>query len=241
MDQSERLNTLIKHLGIDGKRLAEALSLTGSAISDWRSGKAPIRKPNCLALQALYGVSWSWLFDGEGPMWVSEAGGTGDAQDLVMIPHLEGDVEFAQSGEVTLPTNPRAFTPFARGFIKEMLLGCEAGSLSDLFIFECIGDAMRPTVHPGDMVLVNSALSIRTKPKRGAMFLVRKEPEGMDVRLKRVRVDGVNGKLCLASDSPGFAPIEVEIDGLPIQSLVLGRVCWIGRSVIVDERIDTNW
>lgn len=75
MNPPDRLNDAMKSLGIDGKTMARGLGVTGASVSEWRSGKSPIKQPTAMALQLLYGVSWKWLMEGEGPMWVPTASG----------------------------------------------------------------------------------------------------------------------------------------------------------------------
>lgn len=241
MTQSERLNILIDELKIDGKRLAEALSLTGSAISDWRSGKASLRKTNCLALQALYGVSWRWLLDGDGPMWAASAEGRqGQPGDLIYVPRIQGAASCGPGGDIMDPGAAAPRTPFELSLLQEILHECGAGIITDLYLVESTGESMRPTIIPGDQILINAALPLRLNPKRGGLFLVRMDPLSGDGRIKRIGPNA-NGHLLLASDAPGFASIEVDVNGVPIQSLVLGRVCWIARTVVRSEQADRNW
>ena len=240
MQPNERLNLLASELNLDGRRLAEALGVSGASISDWKSGKQPLRKTVCLALQALYGVSWRWLLEGEGAMWAFQPLGQDSQGELSYVPHLQGAASCGPGGEIMDPGAAAPRSPFDRSFLQDILKECGSGSTSDLYIVESTGESMRPTLHPGDQVLINAALPLRLKPKRGGLFLVRMDPMSADARIKRVRLSS-DGRLCLTSDAPGFSPVEVELDGIPLQSLLLGRVCWASRWVMKDERPDHNW
>jgi len=70
MNAKERIKRFRSEIDLTTRALGEVLGVSASVISDWESGKAPVRKPNAMALQLLYGVSWKWLMEGEGPMWV---------------------------------------------------------------------------------------------------------------------------------------------------------------------------
>ncbi len=88
-------------------------------------------------------------------------------------------------------------------------------------------------------MLINTALELRVEPERDALYLVRTDPTSVDARIKRVHVK--DDRICFASDASGFKTIAINVDGIPIQRLILGRVCWIARSVVKDERPERNW
>jgi len=83
------------------------------------------------------------------------------------------------------------------------------------------GDSMAPTIHDGDMMLVDER--DRRADARGAVSVIR-----LDGALMVKRVARADGLLTIASDNPDFAPIPPrplgEVD-------ILGRVVWLSRAL----------
>lgn len=211
------------------RALAEALGVTSSIVSDWESGKSEIRKPNAMALELLYGLSWVWLLDGQGQMWVRPQGSNG-ARAIQEVPLLDGLPSCGPSGEIHELGPSAESIPFSAAFLQEMLHQCGAGTLANLFAARIQGDSMSPTILAGDTVVVNTALALRVEPRKGALHMVRRAPGSMEARVKRLFFDG--SALTLHSDNRTYPPVTIPIDGVPIQDLVIGRVCWYGRSVV---------
>jgi len=241
VEAHERLTLLIGELNLDGKRLAESLGVSGASISDWKSGKQPIKKAICLALQALYGISWTWILDGTGPKWAFRPSGNDHSDQLVFIPRIDPARGFGPSGIVIPPDKASPGTPFQRSLLQAILMECGAGTVSDLFIVDCEGDAMRPTIQEGDLVLINTAMQLRRSPKSQAMFLVRNNSLGGATRIKRVLDFEESRFIRLTVDSPGYLPLDLETEDTPTPCLVLGRVCWISRNVLKSEHPSKNW
>ena len=79
MEPSERIKALRTEKDLSTRALADSLGVAASVVSNWETGLSGIRKPNAMALQLLYGVSWQWLMTGEGPMWVAPSSPPGTA------------------------------------------------------------------------------------------------------------------------------------------------------------------
>lgn len=86
------------------------------------------------------------------------------------------------------------------------------------------GDSMTPTIHHGDMLLINRAV---TTPRDGQIYVIR---SGDQLWVKRVQ--GIPGGIRLISDNKKiYAPIELMFeDNLNFE--VLGQVVFIGHDLI---------
>lgn len=236
----ERLKIARISLGLSMEAFGAGVGKSRPTISLIEGNKHNLAQDTAQALELVYGTSWRWLLTGEGEMFVRRSTGANEATDVVFRPLVVGAATCGPGGEIADPGPGAATFPFRESFLQDLLQESGAGAPGDLYVVECCGESMRPTVHPGDMALINTSLELRMHPKRCALYLVRPDPASSDARIKRIRLDG-NGQLWFLSDAPGFSPVSVDINGLPLQSLILGRVCWIGRSVVKDERLDRNW
>ncbi len=241
-DQSlaERFRALRLALSKSQSAFGEPIGVSYAAVSRWEKDDALPPDMAAIALEHVYGVSSKWLLTGEGPMWIPKPAPTEGSAELLSRPLIAGAASCGPGGEIADPGPTALRMPFRKDFLLELLQESGAGSTEDLYVVECSGESMRPTVHPGDMALINTSLELRLQPKRNALYLVRPDPASAEGRIKRVRIDA-NGQLCFLSDAPGFTPIAVDLDSLPMQSLILGRVCWVARSVVKDERPERNW
>lgn len=89
---------------------------------------------------------------------------------------------------------------------------------------------MLPTIRPGALVMVDRGPGCRgwTECEDGKIYLCRPAEEGVTV--KRVFRGGDHSRaLVLWSDNPAFKPIVVDLKGKSLQSILLGRVRWIGQ------------
>lgn len=237
MKAADRLKQFRTENKLTMRTLAEALGVTSSIVSDWESGKSEVRKPNALAIQAIYGYRWEWLMTGEGPKRL--AGGI--PRNVLEIPILDGLPSCGPSGEIH-ELGPNTDThPFSASFIQEVLRQCGAGSVATLFAAHVQGDSMAPTIQTGDMVLVNTALPLRIEPRRGALHLVRRTPGSSEARVKRVFLYPDGSYLTLNSDNRSFPPLTIPMDGVPLQDLIIGRVCWYGCTPLNQVPTPEDW
>lgn len=86
------------------------------------------------------------------------------------------------------------------------------------------GDSMTPTIHHGDMLLINRAM---TMPRDGQIYVIR---SGDQLWVKRVQ--GIPGGIRLISDNKEiYAPIELMFDD-SANFEVMGQVVFIGHDLI---------
>lgn len=97
-------------------------------------------------------------------------------------------------------------------------LGISPGNAAML---PAMGDSMTPTIHDGDMMLVDER--DRRVGTSGAVFVIR-----LDGTLMVKRVARSDGLLAITSDNPDYAPIPPRA---PVEVDVLGRVVWLSRTL----------
>lgn len=203
------------------------LDLSRASVSYWEAGKTDIPKATAMAIEMIYGIASTWLLSGEGPMWAEQARPT--PASAILVPIIEGTPSCGPGGEVQDPGPDTERYPFSPAFIQEVLRQCGSGTVSNLFLAQVAGDSMRPTILSGDLVLVNNDLELRTKPRKAALYLVRRDPNSLEARVKRVFLAPDGNCITLDSDNAAYEKITVPIDGLRLQDLILGKVCWYGR------------
>jgi len=64
---SSRFAEIRKDQGLTLREISDELGIANTVYLYWETGKNRPRKPNALALQALYGYRWEWVMTGEGP------------------------------------------------------------------------------------------------------------------------------------------------------------------------------
>ncbi|WP_372342160.1 helix-turn-helix transcriptional regulator [Geothrix sp. PMB-07] len=223
-----RLRHVRAATGLQQEDFGLRIGVSKAAISRWETGSAEVTPLAAMAIEYVYGIRFAWLMLGEEPM-QAQLQNTGSGSAL-MLPVLDGLPSCGPSGEIhdLAPNADRQ--PFRRGLIQEVLRQCGAGSESTLFAARVQGDSMSPTIQPGDMVLVNTALPLRVEPRKGALHLVRTTPDTQEARIKRVHISPDGRYMNLISENEAAYPLEpVPLDGVPVQDLVIGRVCWYER------------
>jgi phage repressor protein C with HTH and peptisase S24 domain len=136
-------------------------------------------------------------------------------RDYVLIPYVSAKAcgPDATAGAETAAGDALAFeTGFARA------LG--SGRLGALSAIRVEGDAMVPTLLPGDQILVDADDSA---PLRDGIYVLRLDDA---FAVKRISVNPATRRLTLKADNPIYAAFE-DCDPAALQ--VLGRVVWIGR------------
>ncbi len=107
-------------------------------------------------------------------------------------------------------------------FDRQFLLSVSGGAPDDLCCFEVEGDAMVPTLRPGDQVLVRP---LGKGQVHDGLHLLRLSGHHFVRRLAQNPVTGRIGILC---DNPGYPAIS---DQKPERLDIVGRIVWLGRRI----------
>ncbi len=70
---SSRFVEIRKDQGLTLREISDELGIANTVYLYWETGKIGPRKPNALAIQALYGYRWEWVMTGEEPKRVEGA------------------------------------------------------------------------------------------------------------------------------------------------------------------------
>jgi len=248
----ERIHKRRKELGLTQQALADLVGVSKGTISQWESGDYSPGGQNLLNLAKSLAVSPDWLISGKeltksigldpegvgmkaaalSQMMTGEprqpypktpeqpaTGAPAFSDEYALIPVY--DVKAAAGHGATVQTEDVVDTlVFKREWIHQTL----HANPNDLYLIAVQGESMTPTLHPGDMILVDR----RTESTIGAdgVYVLRM---GDSLLVKRVqRLPGRT--LRISSDNPAYQSFELPLDSANDDDLaIIGRVVWAGR------------
>ena len=194
-------------------KYARQCEISESLLRKYLAGRALPGTDKLIRLAQGSNASLDWLVSGRGTReralaeQVTAFSGAGD-QPMVYPPHLNPPDRGTDQ-------DSRAVTfGFHAGWVKRAL-GCDP---DDLAVFTVGGDAMAPSLHEGDLVLVDTRNSSHTDD---TLYLIRRQGHMVVKRVQRQ----LNGDLLVRSDNAAYADERVTaaaIGGLEI----IGRVVW---------------
>lgn len=213
----ERLRTLRKSLDLSGQALANALGVTKTAVSYWESGRTELPKVTCLAISQLFGVSADWLFRGEGPQWLDR----GATSPLVPVQPWEG----APTEGGALPV--LGLEPH---LVSRLIAESGGGMPEDLRGLQVCDPLMAELLGTDAILVINTSLEARRLVQDHALYVL--GGGNQHVRIRRLaRIPG-SQDLLAGTATMNQVPERLEMPEGGVPSLVLGRVCWMGKSLI---------
>ena len=222
-----RLRSFRMERGLSGQALADALDATKSTISYWEASKTALPWTACLALQAVYGVSASWLSKGQGPMWIvpgkRKARATNDVRHIAF---LDENLGFGPKGE---PIEPHPDTPtldIPTALLLEVV-GDTPPEPGSLYLWRVCEDDMAPLLPRGTWALVDVSPPARDVQVENAVYLIRLG-HGRTPCLRRLATEPISGDLMIAADAPGRVPLRTSQAARKKECTVLGRAIWAG-------------
>jgi phage repressor protein C with HTH and peptisase S24 domain len=212
--------------------LADMLGIRGATVTGAKQrGFFPLSWAYRIAKH--YNINLDWLLFGrESASRVSEAQAPyvpDDVDEYVLVPLLEGRVTAGPDGGIVYE-QPDDWSPFKNRWINKKI-GHSPEHHQALMLVRVQGDSMAPTIHPGEIVLVDTWEAERINIRDGKIYLVRM-PDGA-ITIKRIilRHKERPAILCL-SDNTAYEPFEFEVN--PQRGLkyyILGRIRWISQEV----------
>jgi len=199
---SVRIRELATFVG-GPKQLSQRSGLSRAVIGKYLSGKSDPSRERLVKLADAAGISIRWLATGEGEM-------SRNDDSFIFMPRSEigSDRMSVVSDQVV------DYVAFKTEWIRETLRA-DPGRLA---LIEARGDAMAPTIHSGDLVLIE--MSTQSFGPEGVYAIIR--PDGLAVKRLVRRLDGM---IEVRSDNP-LHGYEVASPGA---FNVMGRVLWFGR------------
>jgi len=194
--------------GMNQSELARALQVKPQAVQKWESGGSP-RNARLTEIAQALGVSVAYLVgDGDRELAAPSDGPCFDvpmlANDASMGPGADDHAEDVLTGVIRLTDH----------FVREFVRPSRPESLRFIHAY---GDSMAPTLHSGDVLLVDTGAKdididgIYVLRAHGRLFV------------KRVR-QRLDGKFEISSDNPAHKTVEV-LNG-DSEVTVVGRVLW---------------
>lgn len=220
MSLAKRIAARMKELGVSQAGLARMVGVSQPTINEIVSGKTQ-RSKHLRAIASSLETTEAWLL-GEtddasaGAITALDKNEMAERLGLALIPEM--DMGFAMGAGTFVEVFER--TGF-RAFDREWIRSITEGNLEKLFVARGDGDSMEPTMHDGDVVLIDCAQDrINRADRIWAMIY-----GGLGV-IKRVR-RMPDGTLELMSDNARVPPIRATAGDVHI----VGRVVWIGRRI----------
>lgn len=238
-----RLKTARKALGKTQDEFGAPMGYAKAVVSNWEKGKTEITVSLAQSIQVNWGISWPWLVKGEGSPWVTKAAPAPEPREIEALtrPEIDETSIQAASEKVHEPAPHAPRHTLDRNLARDLLRGSGGGSEEDLYFFRCRDESMEPTILSQERVLINTALEGRGYPRNNGIYLVRQSPQDNDVRLRRIRLAKDDQLLLLLPDNRFYMPTVLELAGISLDQVVLGCVCWVGRSLLASNDIECVW
>jgi len=225
-----RLETILRHWP-SADRLARAMGVSPSAFRKWLRGEAEPSRERLIALADAAQVSIGWLARGEGPEPAfagpqrmpgrGRSGATDTGAELVRFLLLPKRPEAAAAG-AGAPAPPD-FTSEYIAFRHDWIRSRFGIDPADLILETALGESMQPTIHNGDLLLVDT--TDRAFNNFGIYVL-----EVLGERLVKRVQRKLDGSLLLISDNETYQPDQVP-PALAKDVTVVGRVVWGGGAI----------
>ncbi len=206
--------------------LAKVLGIRQSSISDAKR-RGSIPPEWYLTLFDKFGLNPDWLKKGLGPMYLRTEMGYTPSDDSLTAQLAEEGSRYGGviAHSVAVPvysceTDPEddADTPALKA--ESMISLPQHFARSEYKVFAVNSTAMEPTVRRNAYVGVDCAAR---HPVSGELFAVCSAHEGIIIR--RLYVDGDNGRILLRADAAGHPEAYLAIEHAG--SKILGRVAWV--------------
>ena len=216
---AERLRARARQLGMNAREVAEQARVNRSFVYDIMRGRS--EHPNLEKLDKVaraIKVDRDWLLKGKGQVEGDEPE-IAETDGFIAVPSVE--ITASMGGGQILSDEVEDGEPyhFKNSWITRRLRADPA----NLRIMHVEGDSMMPTLHDGDVVLVDLARALPTPPGIFVLF------DGMGLVAKRLEhiPNSDPPRVRVISDNTFYTPYERIADEIKI----IGRIRWFGREI----------
>jgi phage repressor protein C with HTH and peptisase S24 domain len=217
---ADRLRARARQLGLNAKEVAEKARVNRSFVYDIMRGRS--ERPNLEKLDkvaAAIGVDRSWLLQGRGMVDGEEPTIVDETEAFMAIPSVEVTASMGGGRFVADEVENGEPYHFKSSWITHSLRTNPA----NLRMMHVEGDSMMPTLHDGDVVLVDLGRTLPTPPGIFVLF------DGMGLVAKRLEhiPNSDPPRVRIISDNTFYSPYERTAEEIRI----IGRVRWFGREM----------
>lgn len=208
----QQLKLHMQRQQLNSAELAKRSDVKTSFIYDVLSGKSANPSPVKLArLADVLGISLSRLVSG------NEHVGVVATDDFTAIPRIT--LRMVDGKNMTVREEKAEPYYFRSLWINERL----AASVDDLRMLSVQGDSMQPTLHHGDLIMINMA---KTTPSPPGIFVLY---DGAGLVIKRLEYlpHSAPARIRIISDNPLYSSYE----RLPEEMYIIGRAVWFAREM----------
>lgn len=156
----------------------------------------------------VYGVDMAWLITGK----------RAERPGYSLLPRYDISASAGPGSFLDLEPEPEVIAVDVEWLRQELRVSPEQVSMIDVR-----GDSMEPTIHDGDVILVNS----RVEQIRDGIYVLRFDGLLMVKRLQRQPGSWVR----VTSDNSAYEPFSVNLQDESTDFAVLGKVIWVGRKL----------
>lgn len=227
----DRLSEAMRRARMTQRALAKAVGVEESQVSRWARETVP-RGPTIAKIAAALAVSPEWLFGSARPPErpPSPTKGTEAWHELPKV-------AFTAAGDPVhdLPDSTTWYA-FHRSWVERRAKGASEDAQRLVVVQvekKSLGESMLPGIRPGAILVVDRGPGgegvAESAFRPGGLYLVRVD-DGLTV--KRAFVSEANQILTLISDNPDqvrHPPMPVPLRGVRLQSLLVGKIVWIGQ------------
>lgn len=227
-----RIKEAQKAAGITQEKAARELNIALPTLNKYIKGH---RVPDAILLShmaKLFKCDPAWLLTGEGDMTIAGANvsrqlkgvrqtpkpfndKTTPPDGFILVPHY--DVEAAAgAGTVIHSEQVVDSLAFRAQWIKELGLTPDA-----LALISTRGDSMEPTLHPGDLLLIDLSSAAVCED---AIYAIQNDGSLVVKRVQKM----FDGSMLIKSDNPAYREQVIEKERLETVRII-GRVVWAGR------------
>jgi phage repressor protein C with HTH and peptisase S24 domain len=216
---ADRLRARCEQLSLNAGQVAELAGINRSFVYDIMRGRS--EHPNLERLDRVaqvLKVERRWLLHGLGEVEGDSPIIEDPDQAFVAIPSVEVSASMGGGSVVDEEQEGKPYH-FQRSWIRYKLRAKPA----DLRIMHVEGDSMMPTLHHGDIVLVDLARRAPTPP---GIFVLH---DGMGLVAKRLDhiPNSEPPRVRIISDNPLYSPYE----GTAEEVNIIGRIRWFAREI----------
>ncbi len=231
-------------------RFARALSITPQHLNDWLSGRSKPGSEFLPRIVRVTGVSYEWLLEGKGEKVPAPSDSfltvfPDQVRDPDQLRQMKRNADaiaipcpvLANAGEPIIPEDhlepdSEKYYLFRRRFLDKIN---RAGNFICVVVDPKEGRSMKPTLAPGDLLLVDRNLSAFTRSREtmkglNGKIVLLADPDDHGLFVKRIWIDQ-RGHLVAQSDNPRYPARLFDLHDRKIKEIIAGRVVWRGHEL----------